>query len=152
MRLLHHLVLSQDGLKSLSAHLSERPFGRDYLVTGVGRIACTEVPDWISSHALGSQLDQLASESAILPPSTRFDRFSADLGFELLEDVLSPDEVDDVSTPSQFKHQSETEKVTQLYSLCRDEDEDEEDLARQEATDRIEEEEMAAQNIDAMES
>lgn len=62
MRLLHHLVLSQDGLKSLSTHLSERPFGRDYFVSGVGRLACTEVPEWIKSAPLASQLDQLASE------------------------------------------------------------------------------------------
>lgn len=61
MRLLYRLVLSQDGLKSLSAHLAERPFGRDYFVSGVGRIACTEAPEWIQSRAVTSQLDQLAS-------------------------------------------------------------------------------------------
>lgn len=62
MRLLYHLVLSQDGLKSISTHLSERPFARDYFVSGVGRIACTDVPLWIESTTLIAQLDQLASK------------------------------------------------------------------------------------------
>lgn len=71
MRLLYHLVLSQDGLQGLSTHLSERPFGRDYFVAGVGRIACTEVPDWIASPDLAAQLDQLASKSVSLCRASR---------------------------------------------------------------------------------
>lgn len=63
IRLLYHLVLSADGLNSLSSQLTERPVARDYFIAGIGRIACTEVPEWISDVDLSLQLDHLASET-----------------------------------------------------------------------------------------
>jgi hypothetical protein len=63
LRLLFHLILSQERLKNLASHIGDRPVARDYLVAGVGRIACTEVPDWLEDKGdLAQQLDQLASK------------------------------------------------------------------------------------------
>lgn len=80
LRLLHFLVLSYNSPKSLSSHLAERPVGQDYFVTGIGRVACTEPPDWITDQAVVRTLAE-----------------ASNVALDMLQDVLSPDEVEEVS-------------------------------------------------------
>jgi hypothetical protein len=62
LRLLYALVQSAGAVKTLSAHLADKPAARDWLASGVGRIASTYVPDWVEDIEAGARLDQLAGQ------------------------------------------------------------------------------------------
>ena len=64
LRLLYMLLMSESSPKSLGAHLRERSDARDWFISGVGRMACADTPDWLEDEELLQNLDQLAGKRA----------------------------------------------------------------------------------------
>jgi len=69
IHVLHFLVLSKKAMKTLTAHLDAKPLSRDYLLSGVGRVACSEVPEWIEDAENIRSLDISAGELAQIDKS-----------------------------------------------------------------------------------
>ena len=89
-------MLSGNSVKALAVHLAEKSASRDWFVSGVGRIACTSVPEWLEDQEVGFRLDQLAGTSLETYHIVRSLSLLAEVAHELLAEVLAPDEVDDV--------------------------------------------------------
>lgn len=65
LSLLYTLVMSSSSKKTLALHLVEKPVGREWFVSGVGRIACTYVPEWVEDPEVAARLDQLAGTPTV---------------------------------------------------------------------------------------
>jgi hypothetical protein len=58
-------------MKTLTAHLDAKPLSRDYLLSGVGRVACSEVPEWIEDAEYIRSLDISAGELSQIDENPR---------------------------------------------------------------------------------
>lgn len=59
IRLLFHLTASEKAPKTIQQHLQERPFYRDAFVSGIGRLAYHEIPEWLADEHLMQRLDMI---------------------------------------------------------------------------------------------
>lgn len=94
--LLHSLVTLRNSVKTLSAHLLEKPAAREWFVSGVGRIACTYVPEWVDDSDAAARLDQLAGKLFGSNTEPLSELAPTEMAHELLAEVLAPEEIEDV--------------------------------------------------------
>lgn len=97
--LLHYMLLSKGASRRLADHLLDRPYSRDYFIAGIGRMAFTEPPAWLTDVK-----DLMTFEHA------------GNVAHELVGDVLNPDELNEVSNVKVYRHEAEPSTAIRLVS------------------------------------